>query len=367
MDVYDYEKEFYEDLAHGKARCDGIRRAIDAALELHDVYNALTLYFEFIGEDSFEGDGFESVIVFPEYLALFEKHPEYQEKKSEQMLWAYKWVAGGLDSFYQISLEKLEEINNSYVQFCTRFGYNKHSYYRHMWNVLYDNGIKSIADVYDVVDCHNKEMKCPIDRMSEMPAGECDDEVKYILFVEQDIDKALKKAEPILSGKLKCKVVPHYTYVNFAIYYFTHGDLENARIYAEKAAQVINWDFGYNSSLLYYKGWSILILSYINIHRALKMFSEQFNFCYRSKCGRDSFYFYLGGYHLMLQLEKSGKEKLRFSFPDKNEAIYNESGIYFVSELKNYMYLKAKFYADKFDERNCNDKYNSELETKYEL
>lgn len=365
MILIDYENEFYGNLASGKSRLNGIKHALDTAIQMKDIRNALSLYYIFIREDVFECDGIQSVFVFSEYLALFESHPEYQLGNKQKIMWAFKWILGSIDESYQIPLKQVIDIYTKYGTFCEKFGYNKHSYYRKMWRLLYDNGIKALPGGLSIEDCHNKMMRCPIDKLSEVPAGECDDLVRYILFVENNIEKALKKAEPIFSGEYTCNVVPHYTYAVFAKYYFENGDIANAKLYAEKAYRIINKDFGDVSGLLLYKSICIIVFSYAELPKALEIFKNQFNICYCNKSGRENFYFYLSAYHLMSQLEKNGEKNVRMDFPDKDDPIYNEKGIYSVAELKMWMYSKAKFYADKFDERNGNDKYNCELARKY--
>lgn len=125
MELGDYEKEFFGNLASGKSRRNGIKRALDTALEMQDTKNALSLYYIFIYEDIFECDGFQSVFVFSEYLALFEKHPEYQSRHQERMMWAFKWILGSLDEFYQVPLKQIIDIYTKYDTFCEKFGYNK--------------------------------------------------------------------------------------------------------------------------------------------------------------------------------------------------------------------------------------------------
>ena len=100
--LYQDYAEIFEDLAHGEPKCRGIRFAIDKALERQDFENALILYFDYVEEDYFYGDGFQAAILFPEYVSCFDSHPELHEKYSYNFMWAFKWALSCFESFYQM-------------------------------------------------------------------------------------------------------------------------------------------------------------------------------------------------------------------------------------------------------------------------
>lgn len=362
-----YEEKYFIDLEHGEARCRGIRNAINEANERQEVESALELYNEFIEENHIYCDGYDATILFPEYLALFEAHTEFHEEAKMNLMWAYKFLVGGIMDFYQIPFSQIESIYSDYEKFCRRFGFNLRSFYRQMWNSMYWHGLGSFAGIGSIADCHKKMMECPIDKLSEIPAGECDDNTKYILFVEKDIEKAFKVAEPILSGELSCPQVPLYTYINFAIYYFEAGDLGNAKKYISMAWRIMNRNYGSVDSYAFDKSFCMMIYSYIDVKKAIQMFRRQLLLCSRNTCGRDIFYLDLSGYHVFMQLEAAGQETIHFHLPFKDADIYNDENFYNVSELKDFFYQRAKSTADKFDARNSNTHFNDVLNKRYDF
>ena len=364
MDFWDYQVKYFNDLDIGEQKCKGIKRAIDAALETGDINNALKLYHEFNTENQLYYDGYESVIMFSEYLALFEKHPEYWEENSEDLMWSFKYVVGNITDFCQIPLDRIENIYRQYSEYCKRFNYNMRSYYRHLWGDMYWHGLENFAGVKDVCECHKRMMQCPIDELSEIPAGECDDLVKYILFVEDDIEKAYEKAEPIFSGKLSCPQVPFYTYNNFAIYYFNAGNLEKAKFFNDKACREMYRYFGNTGSLMFDKGLCIMICAYTDAEKALKILRRQIGFVNNYNCPFESFYMFLGAYHVFKQLKNEGTSSIKFDFPGVDDKIYHKSGCY-IAVLENYYYEKAKSIAEKFDKRNRNNHFTEILNKKY--
>ena len=48
MTLEKYEEEFFNDMEHGTSRRNGIRAAINAALETDDADGALQLYYKFM-------------------------------------------------------------------------------------------------------------------------------------------------------------------------------------------------------------------------------------------------------------------------------------------------------------------------------
>ena len=353
MEFSEYER-IYDEAAHGAPRCGRIRQALDMALEQADIENALRLYYVFIEEDTFYSDNFQSVILFPEYLDLFEKYPQYHEQFSYYLMWAFKWISSSAADFYQISLQQITDIYRQYGEYCDKLHYNKRSYYRKIWCLMNNHGIRNFMLCPDCEEAHRLMMHCPKDELSEVKAGEADDLTSYYLEVEKDIHKALKAAEPILSGAYTCNVVPHYTYVNLAVYYFEHHQPEQADSYAKKGLRIINRDFGSDSSMVLYKGNIIMILSYTDLPTALKFFRRQLPVCYTNECGFDMFFFYRGAYHLLRNLEKSGQKTVKLHFPWKDDPVFRPGNVYPVSRLKDYFYEKAKYLADRFDERNHN-------------
>lgn len=367
MQLYEYAQEYFSFLDHGEARLKGIKRAIDVALEQQDIANALSLYYQLMRESTRHYDAYQIIVIFPEYLALFEKYPEYHAIHKHDIMWAYKWMIEHMAEYYQISLSQIASIFTQYEDFCTRFDYSKRSYYQKLEEFIAESGIENNFGFTDRKDYHKKMLKCSRDGLSDCPACELDREISYILFVENDYEKALKKAEVIFTGRYSCSEIPHITYVSFAKWCFENGDIQSANDYAEKGYRVINRDYGDVKALNDCKGACILVFAYSNVEKALKVFKKTFTVCYDSRNSLELFAFYRASYHLMLQLERIGKKHIRFKFPDKLDPIYKETSTYSVTDLKDYFYEKAKFLADKFDERNKNSKFNDELNKIYEF
>ncbi len=133
------------------------------------------------------------------------------------------------------------------------------------------------------------------------------------------------------------------------------------------AVRLINRDFGTQDAMMRYKGRCIMIYSYYDTPSALKFFRRQLPVCYSNECPLDNFYFYLGGYHLFLQLEKNGQKTVRLDLPFRDDPVFREDKCYSAAVMKQFFYEKARYHADKFDERNHNSHFSYLLEKKYEF
>lgn len=362
---FEYRQEFFEGLPHGPENAKGIRRAIDAALEQNDITNALSLYYDYLRENSFYDDAYQGLIVFPEYLTLFENHPEFWDRFEHDMMWAYKWTSHHYRYFYQIPREQIEEMLKNYASFCDRFNYNKRTYYQAIFYTLDAIGPHETLNGLTMSECYRLMNKTTRDSLSDCQACSLDNQVTYTLFYDDDLERALKLARPLFVGTMSCTEVPHITYANFSKYYLEKGGLKEAEEYADKSWRLINRRISTTTSLADYKGYILLSYAYTNRRKGISVFKKTFPYCWDMKNSVFSWKYYYGAYHLMLQLEQAGSKRITFIFPDKSVDFLNDKNTYSITDLKGYMYNKLKFLSDKLDERDGNTMYNDRLSVKY--
>lgn len=363
--LYEYKKEFFAGYARGAETEKGIRRAIDAALEENDIRNALHMYYTFFEECIFYDDAYEGLLLFPEYTALFEQHPEYWDENKQNMMWAYKWIINHYPYFYQISREQIEAVLKNYGEFCDRFGYNKRTYYQGICSTLEIIGMNESIDGLTMNECRSRINLIEKDRLSDCNACDLDGRIKYTLFCDDRLNTALRLAKPLFTGEMSCAEVPHTTYANFSNYYLIKGKFKEAEDYADKSWRLISREYDKTTSLADHEGVLLLSYAYTNYKKGVSVFKKTFPYCYNMKSGYYSWKYYYGVYHLMLQLEQLGKTYIKCIFPDRDADLPCEDGKYRISDIKDYAYDKLKFLSDKLDERNGNTIYNDMLFVEY--
>ena len=109
--MFDFDTEYKKImlLDEGAPRMDALKTAISAADQENDYWSGLALRYLYIKESIFADDAFQAIIMFPEYLALFDAHPEFEEEFSADIMWAFKWVLENSRDFYQVSLDRAEK------------------------------------------------------------------------------------------------------------------------------------------------------------------------------------------------------------------------------------------------------------------
>lgn len=353
---------------HGEAREKAIKAELDKAIEQQDAHSALELYYVFMDENFFHGDDYNSTILFPEYTAYFNKHPELHEEFQHDLMWSYKWIIGGIGNFPQLPLKQIENLFNQYIDFCKRFNYNLRSYYHKLINFMIHH-IRT-GDTFcgmTVQEAYKKFLLTKRDDMSDCQACETDFEMTYYIEVEHDMEKALKKAKPILTGVLSCSEIPHVTYEELAHGYFRGKDIINAEKYARKSVRLMLRDYGEEAGLLQSKSICFGILAFTDPRKALTVMKKCLPYTVNNKNGSDMFYFNQAAYYLCSQLKEHEVEKIRIRLPYRNEDIYQEDNIYSTSDLSEYFYDKAMELAEKFDQRNGNSIYTDMLKMNMEF
>ncbi len=369
MTFNDYEQEFFSGLEKGAPRRNGIRRAIDAALEKQDAEGALMLYHEFIDEDTFNCDNLQATLIFPEYLAYFEAHEELQEKYKNDVMWCFKWVLANFYEFYQIPMEQIERIFVQYADFCKKYHYSLRTYYQFLCLFLRDFIVPGGSFLgVTAREAFSRMLRAGRDDLSDCKACELNFEFKYYLLVEDNPEKALEIIKPVFSGQLHCSEVPDVTYSSLGRYYFEHGDLKNALKYATKSYRVFH---GKNNrhlgSLAAPFSVNFRIISYHEPGKAVKMMKELLPLMASNQNAVDCFDFFLASYDTLMNLEKAGYQHIHLNLPFKDEPIYSSQGIYPIGVLKDFMYEKAKFYADKLDTRNGSRIFTDQLERTFDF
>lgn len=363
MYIEEYEEQFFEGLERGEPRAKGIKRALDYALEQQDTDAAFQLYYKFMNEDVIHGNAYQAIILFPEYVAYFEDNPDYQDEYNHDLMWTYKWIIGNVQDFYQIPLTQIENIFVQYRDFCQRFNYNLRTYYDGICGfIIPQMGIDGKFCGLTAKQAHDEMMKCKRDDLSDCIACETAAETGYLIDMKEDIEKVIKKAQPLIDGKMTCAEQPHCVFANIAEYYLENGDLVNADKFANKAYHLINRDYANENNLTCKKSVCMTVFAHSDVNKAVKILKNLLRFVPENSNYNDLFEIYRGSYYFMYQLERKGASQIRLRLPYKDEEILNDDNIYDIPVLKEFFYNKAKDIAEKFDSRNGNSEYMKRLD-----
>lgn len=267
-------------------------------------------------------------------------------------LWYYKWFMGILPQYHTVSMEQINNTLLDLKELYTAFGEDEGVYYKYCIDTYMKTGH---FDLCPPIKATLKKLKSQ-SVLSDCKACIISFEARYLLELG-DFVKALKIAEPILSGKKTCQHVPSATYGKFVIPALKAGRVADARGFVEKTASILKIpfeDFTYidrEPLIVFYaleKSFSI----------AFKLIEKSFKIYYKETQLAGPFYFYAS---ISLLLEKYDKAEVVIKLP-KDFVLFNESNTYDKELLQTWFTNESVRIAELFDARNSN-KYFSNFMT----
>ncbi len=375
-------KDTYDKIEHGKARVSAIRAAAAEADQHGDVPYQMFFRADLCHESCFYGDGMDMMVVFPELLALSDKHPdapttvfdEYVYADAlDHVLWIYKWVLSHCESFYQIPMEDcLKFFEDCKARFLA-YGYNLRP-----WHLIRYDFYQHIDRAEAEASFHEFE-KLPRDLNSDCEA--CERNTEILFYLEKgDLKKAKALARDIENFKLTCgekmaawlRLKKHYMH-----YYMKRKEFDKALEYCRMMERNLLEESEYER-------WDdfLACYAYSDIGKALKIYKEHWKDWLNWRDPSDEFHFSINVCRFFRELEKdrgnmgagsleaadrktgngeSAEPTIRLSF-DSSFPLYEESGQYSIRRLYDFYYGRAEELAAKFDARNGTDSYRKELE-----
>lgn len=361
-------KETFERLEDGKPKIEGIRQAIEKADQNNDLPFMIYFRNRLCRQSVFHGDNLDLLVVFPEMLALLDKHPDIPvtrftrnyKNAMEQVLWIYKWVLDDCASFYQISLEDCQRFFEDYKKRCIAYGYSLRPYYQSLYNFYI------YIDREKAVEYFHEFEKAPRDENCNCKACERTVEIEFYLD-EGNIAKADELSAVIDSYQLICSGNEKETarirmLSDYMKYYMEQKELERANEYVRLLERKVDAD---DDELVMDDVMNCY--AYINIGKALKIYKTYWKKWLEWRCPKDLFYINLNICNFFKELKKSRKRDTVKLDLDASFPLYKESNSYKIGELYDFYYKKCVEVADKFDARNGTNSFRNELKKKLDL
>jgi len=321
-EIYDPQAllEEIESLEAGKPRLMGIRRAIEEADRAKDEDHSFIFRYEYVKESTFDGDHYDSILMFPELLAKFDAMEERGHKFAYMMLGAYEWILQDGICFYQISAQAFDDYFDDYRRRAMQFGKSAHMYLLLCMERLrhgFADRISGIMKFFREITYNG------------MTLYQAHESVKYELF-SGNFELAQRYAEIVFREGEKASEgeVPGKTYGYFMEYYYHRGEYEKAAKYADKMLPHIK-----NGNTFFFDEYFSLAVDTFRITdnaRAYELW-KKYNPSYL-ECKNPA---------------------LRFFWDAVSHRLFNESD----PNLSKKYYEAAKELGEKFDKRNGNSFY----------
>ena len=351
--MFDAEKYIEEyQSAQGAARVKALKNAIHAADEAKDDEWSFRFRHRCIQASTFGGDEVDSMILFPEMMALYDRSEDLQadEDNLHTLLWDFKWIINDAVDFTHIPLDQIESLNAEFKKRLEANGKSLRPYYYLRENTLLQTG--RVPDPSE----SGYYRTLPEDDLKDCKACEASHDVNVALLQEKR-EMAEAKSRPIFSGELRCAEIPHRTYAHWIDYDLRHGDFAHGKRLAKRLYPMVRGDmkhlFRIGTLLCFYSKADRAIG--VNIFRhELPNFMECRNHAMR-------FAFANGAYHLFRNMQAPDVSMiLPREFP-----LWKGDHHYSSAEMRDYFYEEASKLAAAFDKRNGNSSFTDRLNEEY--
>lgn len=343
-----FDENFFSSLSHGEDRLDYLKKCIAEADAEKDAEKMLDYRYKYIKESVFHDDTFKAVIIFPEFVKLFDENPGAFDQRL--FMFAYKWILENTPEYYQISVEQIEKYFDRFKEYIEKFGYTMRTYYLKKFRAFRDIDLPKALEYCDEVQKYERTS------ISDCAACEASN------FAEREIKygsqtKAVKMLNEMLDKNMRCAEVPQVTYGDFAEVFARKGMYEEAEHYADLMMPMIRGD---EVNFLESVSAVLIIKSFTDLNYAFDLFSRCAGFYSRIKNPFLKFCFAEASYRFLTEVEKREIKSIKLRLSSDFE-LHDPEGVYDVLMLKDFFYDNACELAEKFDKRNGNDNFKERL------
>lgn len=360
---YDPEalQQTYDDLAHGRARMEAVRSAIEAADAHEDTPFRIFFRLELCLESCFYGDSMDMLVVFPEVLAIADRYPDTPSTcfdagytdEMDHILWVYKWVLDACGSYYQIPMADCLKFFEDFKRRSQAYGYNLRAYYYLLYFFYKRIDSEKAEEAYYAFESLPRDGNC------DCKACERNSVVNFWLNKGQP-ERARELAEDIEHFTLRCGHDRQAAWLRLKTHYMEYHLLRREFEEAEQYCRILERQTMQDTE---FQCWDSFLYCYAyrNMGKALRIYKAHWKDWLEE---RDPSEIFSNSKNIALFFKKLLEERktntIKLSL-DSAFPLYREDGQYKIAELYQYYYSRAKEMAQRFDQRNGTDFYQREL------
>ncbi len=348
-----FDSGYFYNLPDGEEKIKYLKKCIDEADKEKDSSKSLELRYMYIRESVFNGDCYKAVIMFPEYMSLFDKLTNPGEEDINSFMIAFKWIIEDIRDFYQVSREMAESYFEEFRVRCERYGYSLRTYYMKTMLFYADTDPEKSKELWQ------KFRQAERDDLSDCAACEMNHDI-CVEFLFGTEEKAISMLEEMKKRGISCAEVPEVTFGKCVEHFTKIGAISEAQHYADMLLPMIDD----NDNFLMEMSHILLLKALTDTDKAYKLFTRSLDFFVRSRNPKMRFYFADASARFFKAIADQGCDELTMSLPHSFEK-YNKDNLYSVSELQEYFYSTAKELAEKFDNRNGSTGFMDKLTYQY--
>ena len=323
-----------------------LKQAIQLADKHNDIDCGFDLRLDLIRQERNTSRCNESFPAFAWIVQTSDANEGYFDEAD--FLWEYKWMFCSAYRSALIPMEEIVKIGDDLKERLVKNGFSLRAYYNVMTGLAFH--LRDYAQAKHWIDLAHTEL---VDDMTNCPACELDTEVELYLF-EGKLNEAIVKAQDLIHKKLTCYSMPFQTFCSLTYYSWKAGDAEGAASFFNQAMEEYERNDKYDSSVGYSMG---LLLTYMYEINHLETWTIFERISAWEIDAEDILRYHFA--RQMMQITKNGGE---VSLTISSQLPYFKlDGNYNLLDLYTYFKNEAMDLAKRFDARNNNTNYVTEI------
>ncbi|HWE35466.1 MAG TPA: hypothetical protein VG406_02760 [Isosphaeraceae bacterium] len=317
----------------------------EEAVRLADAHGDVPLAFdardELITASTFNGYLDRALVAFSWCLGHCDREPS--RFNDARLLWKYKWVANGLKSFPQFTLEQIEATIDDMAR-----RYRKHGLSPRPVHTIRKNLAIHVGDRGKAREFMKLAQDAPRDSMSDCLACERNGAVHDMIFLGRDAE-ALDRAAPLLAGTMRCKRVPAGTLSKVLEPMLRLGRVAEAMACHHRGYRLIAQERDYLDDAAQHLGFLALTG---NLAKGAKLVERHTPWMLEPSVSQDNrLDFALAARLFFERLRAAGRKRIKLRLPE-NFAALRPDATYDPAELEAWFLDDARALAARFDARN---------------
>jgi hypothetical protein len=337
------------ELEPGPAKVAVLEEAVRLADAHADVPQGFRLREMLIDAATFGGSPEVALVAFAWCLAAYDRDPAGGFNLFG-LLWKYKWVLDAAVEYPTVGRGQIREMLADMERRYRAAGAGLHPVHQTAREVY-----RFMGDMPAAKAAHALVRQSPRDALSNCRACEEHAQVKYYLGVGKPA-QAVKKAEPLVAGRMTCAQVPHVTYSYLLLPVLFAGDPATAAEYHRRGVRLL----GTNPKFVSNRAWHLIFLAVTdNLTAAARYLEKQLGTGLATTCPAWRFDFAAAAAFVLDRLIARPRQ-LRVRVP-AGAALPADVDPTDLTALRDHFRGDAQELAAAFDARNGNDHFARQL------
>lgn len=337
-------------LATGPVKVATIEEAIRLA-DLHgDPEEGFWLRDELIDAALHSGYPEKALVAFTWCLAQCDRDPD-RFPEDLDLLWIYKWFCQELPKFPEITREQIEQTFADMTARYQRAGLSLRAIYQLQMMAATLVGDRAAAAAWE-----REWQQAAADGSNDCPACELHYRLDCLLLLGET-ERVLTAAAPILEEHLCCSEIPHLTLGLVLLPLVRQGRWSEATRLHLRGYRLVARNRRYLKTVGEHLLFLVLAREFV---RAVSLLEQHLIWALESRDLYSSFYFYRACCLLLRQLQGDDRTEIRLLLPSQFPH-YRGSGCYELQEIAAWFEEITEHIARRFDRRNGNPFFSSEL------